>query len=50
MGAIVPYLLPDVLGVHVVVQHAVMLVVVVVLHVYIPSSSPGVAVGPDKQL
>ena len=50
VGAFVHDLLPDVLGVHVVVQHAGMLVVGVVLHVYIPSSPPGVAVGPDMNL
>ena len=48
-------LLTDVLGVPVMGQHAWMLIVGVVLHVAVvylvmPSSSPGVAVGPDMLL
>ena len=48
VGAIVPDLLPDVLGVHVMVQHAGVLVVGVVLHVaavYIPYSPLGWLLG-----
>ena len=53
MGVIVTGWLPDVLDVHVVAQHAVMLVLGKVLHVaagYIRSSPPGVAVGPNMSL
>ena len=50
---IVAVILPGVLDVLVLVQHAGMLVVGVALHaaaMYMPSSPPGVAVGPDMHL
>jgi hypothetical protein len=50
---IVAVILPGVLDVLVLVQLAGMLVVGVVLHadgMYVPSSPPGVAVGPDMNL
>ena len=50
---IVAVILPGVLDVLVLVQHAGMLVVGLVLHadgMYMPSSPPGVTVGPDMNL